>query len=153
METDIELIPSLLGDFKSNQINPGRNQFLMDTIFVFSKEIFTWYVNGGDWRLLTESVRKISNDIIVAHKKFPQFLRTNKKDLIFFDFNFCKSFLFLKWLKWLCLSLSSPGGDCCDPSTQVSAMKYCDGGCTHSRLLIGHMTQILASDWLREALL
>ena len=63
-------------------------------------------MNGGDWRLLTESVRRISNDIIVAHKKFPQFLRINERD---FDFNFCKSFLFLKWLKWLCLSLGSPG--------------------------------------------
>ena len=37
--------------------------------------------------------------------------------------------------------------DCCDPSTQVSAMKYCDGGCTQSRLLIGQRTQNLPYDW------
>ena len=40
METDIELIPPLLGDFKSNLINPKRNQFLMDTIF-FKESIYT----------------------------------------------------------------------------------------------------------------
>ena len=49
METDIELIPPLLGDFKSNLINPKRNQFLMDTFFI--KENI--YLICEWWRLKT----------------------------------------------------------------------------------------------------
>ena len=49
METDIELIPPLLEDFKSNLINPKRNQFLMDTIF-FKEKI---YLICEWWRLKT----------------------------------------------------------------------------------------------------
>ena len=53
METDIELIPPLLGDFKSNLINPKRNQFLMDQVF-FKENIYLIC----EWRRLKTFDRK-----------------------------------------------------------------------------------------------
>ena len=152
METDIELIPSLLRDSKSNLINPSRNQFLMDTIFL-KENIYLIC----EWRRLKTFDRKC--------EKYQQWQHPGTKDRLHRIVTEHLRYYFLGYLfLYILLNILTVSfsmfvslfrlswSDCCDPNTQVLLWNIVTErlrGCTQCWPLIGQLTLILASDWLR----